>query len=240
MFRVSSTAAALLSAVLALVSIDDAYSCASHHEVKEHQLDDSTNAGTNLRSLIANNAGVSGTQFLCGTPDRTKNEVRAFANMVDQFYQGSQGGNRRLQQQYIVIRVNFVAVQHTDGRGATQEQVDNQIFHLNAAYQPDFIFVVDKLQIVTDDNYFSNVDSDDPDRTVEKQMKTQYKLGGRETLSVYAVDPRSKSGSIGGWAFFPSDDVGVMDGVVMRYSGITGGGDWYFSEGDVSIRSERS
>jgi hypothetical protein len=52
-------------------------------------------------------------------------------------------------------------------------------------------------------------------------MKTAHKRGGKETLSVYVVNPMSKDG-FWGWAFSPDPDAGVLDGVVLHYKGITG------------------
>jgi hypothetical protein len=234
------SASAVLGLLLAFAGVGDGLACASHRSTSGRQHEDLSEAGLvrESRGLIDGEWGVPEPDArICGTTARSESEAMAFADMIDQFYAGSQGGNRHLKAQTIEVAVNFVSVQHTDGRGATPQQVDDQIAHLNAAFAPEFHFNLANARSVTDDNYFLNVDADDPDEIVEKQMKMQYKIGGKETLSVYSLSPKSNDGLVGGWAYGPSEDAGILDGAVVSYDSVPGGGDSYWSEGDVSSRS---
>jgi hypothetical protein len=256
MFAHSFAIPVILGLSLVLTHVDHVYACSSRGSVKEQQPDENTSSMARFvrktGNLMDDNGGYILTErsldaaesepfefLICGTPNRTKSEVRAFAAMVNQFYQGSQGspgGVRRLQQT-ILVDVNFVVVKHTDGRGATEAQVLAQIEVLNGAFSPDFRFNLKTLQFVTNDDYFSNVDVDDGSQAVELRMKKAHKRGGLETLSVYAVEP---VGNIGAWAYYPLSNMGTLDGVVMRYTGIANGGHPYFSQGKVSRKSSLS
>jgi hypothetical protein len=118
--------------------------------------------------------------------------------------------------------------------------VNAQIEFLNNAFRPDFVFKLHTTQTEVNDDYFNNVNVNDRERVVERQMKEQYRRGGMETLNVYAVKPRSNTGTTGGWAFYPMGNPGELDGVVMDYSGVPGGGHAYYTEGDVSIERNSS
>jgi Pregnancy-associated plasma protein-A len=244
MFQISSAATALFGAVFALASIDNAYACALHHTADKHQSDDPPAGSVQvLRSLIEDNEGAPETKFICGTPDLAKNEVKAFANMVDQFYQGppgSPGDSRSLQQpEPIAVNVNFVNVRNSAGAGATNAQVNDQMSWLNGAFDPDFVqFKLVKLQEVINDNFFGTISYDDVGKAIETQMKMAHKIGGMETLSIYSVDTSLGGVSgIGGWAYYPAANAGVLDGVVILYSSLPGGGHRYWTQGDVSFEA---
>jgi hypothetical protein len=236
MFLSPNAVAALLGAVLALTSIDKACAHGSGHAAHEHQPEDPAILS---RSLFVDSEGVEGAEVParpCGTAALTSGEVKAIASMVDSFYQGAQGPDRhRRLQGKITVPTNFVTIKSTAGLGATPTQVTAQITFLNNAFAPDFEFVVTSNQVVVNDNYYSNVNVDIPGG-VQTQMKTQLKVGGKETLSIYALDPTdNRGGNIGGWAYYPWSNVGVLDGVVMDWTGVPGGGHFYFTQGDVSI-----
>jgi Pregnancy-associated plasma protein-A len=243
MFPLSFAAPAILGLSLFLPHADHVYACASHSSVNEEQLGEPTDSIARFvhetRNLMNDDGRFMSTEAaegwpfefpVCGTPNRTKTEVKAFATMVDQFYQGgSPGGVRPLQQQTITIDVNFVAVQHTDGRGATQAQVLAQIEVLNTAFSPDFRFNLKTLQFVTNDEYFDLYGVASPP---EIQMKRIHKRGGLETLSVYAI--RTHSPEVG-WSYYPQWNVDVRDGVVFDHRGIANSGvAVFFSKGYVS------
>jgi hypothetical protein len=177
--------------------------------------------------LLNDNGSASSSVPLCGVPASTENQVRAYSSMVKQFYEEAHSapdGSRRLQEA-IRVGVNFVIVKNAAGLGATEDQVQPQIDVLNAAFGPDFVFNLTSTQVVTNDIYFSNLRSpNDPEWNAEREMKTAYKRGGTETMSVYAVQTE------GGWAFTG----GVQDGVVMDYTGVPNGGNWWYSKGHVS------
>jgi Pregnancy-associated plasma protein-A len=244
MYLLFAAASALLGMLLAATPMDCAHAGASHGDPKNSIALSVAKA----RSLMEENGdfispeGAGGaaqptpSEFpVCGTADRTKEEAVAFASMVDQYYEGHDG----LQEAF--VDVNFVIIKHTDGRGATEPQVVAQIAWLNEAFKPDFVFSLKETQVVTNDNFFSNVNYDDPLKTVEMQMKTAHKRGGKETLSVYALDPTdNQGGHIGGWATYPQNSPSVLDGVVLDFTAVPGGGLPGNSEGDVSAQRKGS
>jgi hypothetical protein len=230
---------ALLGALLALTSIENARG----HTAGNHQVGDASAEKVEESRGLFEDGGTTAAEFdvlsICKTPDPTASEVAAFANMVDQFYQGSQGGNHDLVTQRIEVDINFVNVKHSDGRGATTGQVNAQIDLLNNAFDPDFSFKLKTLQTVTNNKFFSQVNIDDPNRVVEGEMKKQLRKGGMETLNIYFVEPQSNSGTVGGWAYFPSYIASSkefdFDGVVLLHKSAPGGGHPYWTQGDVSM-----
>jgi hypothetical protein len=238
MFLSSSCVAALLGAVLALTSIEKAHAHGSNHTVDEQQLEDPTIPS---RSLFADRGGAQASsgsfRRWCGTPDPTQIEVQSVARMVGSFYEGRrQGGDS---QGKITIPVNFVVFKSTAGLGATAEQTIAQMNALNLVFKPDFEFVLTKATVVTNDRFFSQVEYNDPLEVVEREMKTLYKIGGMETLNIYCVflDPGVNGDGPDGWATFPSDNKGVMDGVVISYKTFPGSS--ADVDGDVSIERKK-
>jgi hypothetical protein len=235
MFLSPNAVAALLGAVLALTSIDKACAHGSGHAAHENQPEDPAILS---RSLFADSEGAEDAEVParpCGTAALTSGEVKALASVVDAFYEGVQGPDRHRRLQKIMVPVNFIAIQNTGGLGAKPQQVIDQIVFLNNAFAPDFEFFLSTAQSPVNNNYYSNVNVDIPGG-VQTQMKTQYKVGGKETLNIYALDPTdNQGGNIGGWAYYPWSNVGVLDGVVMDWTGVPGGGHFYFTQGDVSI-----
>jgi Pregnancy-associated plasma protein-A len=191
MHLLSSTSTALLGVLLAVTSFDNAWG----HESR------------GLRGLMNDNGGDP--SFSCGVAARTADEVKAFSDMVEQFKEeasSSPDGHRRLQEA-IQVDVNFVIVKNTAGLGATEEQAQAQINVLNDEFRPDFVFKLITTQVVTNDIYFSNVTMHGE---IERQMKTEYKRGGPETLGIYAVQTG------GGW-------YGMLEGVVINFRSVPGG-----------------
>jgi hypothetical protein len=241
-----------LGALLALASFDDVSACAGHGAPSgQHNEDQESQFPPNVRGsrrLMEDGRQLSDEGFsddfgsesnekhFCITPQPPEEEVVASMNMVKEFYEGLEGlpgGNRRLQN--IVVPVNFVVISKTDGTGnITQAQIQNQIDFLTAAFAPDFQFSLTNTMFVTNNDYFNIVDLQSAN---ERAMKTAYRRGGKETLNVYSLQPLSSTappGSVlGGYAYFPRSTLSIWDGVVMLYKGVPGGGDTYWSEGDV-------
>jgi hypothetical protein len=176
---------------------------------------------------------------VCHTPTPSKEQVLQSRDRVRQFYDSLEhdpGWERRLET--IVVDVNFVVVTNTAGEGVlTREDVEAQIVHLSSAFFPQFSFNLKYFRIVTSNRFFF-LDADNVGGPDETDMKAAYKQGGRETLSVYSLTPVSANELVGGWAFLPDPDAGVLDGVVMAYYGVPVPGGYnpapYYSEGDVS------
>jgi hypothetical protein len=225
MRAVSANTTALLCVVLALASLGRVCG-AGKHELEYHM-----NGGSS-RALMGGSGRSAASSSLpnCGTPAFTKKEMVSFGNMVDQFYRD---GNRHRQQVTIEVEVNVVIVKNTNGTGATQAQVNAQIDILNNASSPDFSFILKNTTVVTNDTLFS-ISYDDPNRGIEKQLKTAYRKGGKETFNVYILKAMSSGGNIGGWTWPPWADTGVLDGVVLDYTTVPTGNNSFYNEGKVS------
>jgi Pregnancy-associated plasma protein-A len=221
MVLLSSAAGALLGVLLAITSSHSAYA----HEAR------------GLRGLMNDNEVAHKS---CGVRASTPDEVRAFNDMVDQFYreaQTSPAGNRRLQETINVV-VNFLNVKSSAGLGATDADLQAQMDVLNAAFRPDFVFNLNASQVVTNDVYFGTIDSDTLGGPVEMEMKTQYRQGGLETLNIYSVNVLTNGRTTSGWSMFSTGNI-PADGVVMDYQTVpNGGGSSY--KGFVSTDSDSS
>jgi hypothetical protein len=135
-------------------------------------------------------------------------------------------------QDTIAIDVNFIVVRTTDNRGSTQGHAKAQIDFLNLTFLPDFKFNLKNNKVVVNDDYFTKVKNTP---AVESEMKKAHRIGGMETLNVYAVE--MDSGIVGGFTF-PFTNGGDNDGIVLNYQAVPRGGHAYYSEGDVSIEHE--
>jgi Pregnancy-associated plasma protein-A len=224
MFPLSFTASTFLGVLLALKSIENVISCPSHHGAKE--LD-----GPPVAGCADESRRLQDVEYICLAPPATPGQVQAVAAAVEQFYEGQPPGTRRLQDT-IAVDVNFIVVRTTDNRGSTQGHAKAQIDFLNLTFLPDFKFNLKTNKVVVNDDYFTKVKSTP---AVESEMKKAHRIGGMETLNVYAVE--MNSGIVGG-STFPFTNEGNNDGIVLNYQAMPRGGDAYYSEGDVSIEHE--
>jgi hypothetical protein len=227
MLLLSSTTSAMLGMLLALSSINN--SCALRHTLEDTRLGRESRG---LRGPKDDSASLPS----CGSRARTDEEVKAFSEMIQQFYQEAQsspGGSRRLQEA-ITINVNFVNVRSTAGLGATEAQVQAQIDALNTAYRPDFVFNLSTTQVVTNDNYFGNIDPRATNGPVEAQLKAEYRRGGMDTLNVYSANIMTNGSTTGGWAI-TANGSSVNDGVTMDYTTVPTGGHHIYTKGFVRI-----
>jgi hypothetical protein len=209
--------------LLALISIPNAYVCASIHTAAVHPPRNSTNAGSvhDSRSLEV---------YECSARPVTEDEVRAAAASVAQFYQRVQRSGDTSWQKTIEIDVNFVIIDSTDGQGIKQAQAVAQVDVLNNLLSPEFSFNLKYLQVVTNNGY-RNLDLE-ADSALVKEMRASTRKGGMEMLNVWTTSLRG-----GGLAEFsyPQESAGSDDGIVMGEFAVPGGGNAYFSQGKVGI-----
>ena len=130
-----------------------------------------------------------------------------------------------------VIRADLTAA----GGNVTGRQIRRQIAVLNASYggstggaDTGFQFSLLSIDRTTNASWFKL------NGGKERKAKTLLKVGGPETLNIYSAD---LGNSLLGWAYLAqdADSVGVLDGVVVHYKSLPGGG-WGpdYSGGDTT------
>ena len=130
-----------------------------------------------------------------------------------------------------VIRADLTAA----GGNVTGRQIRRQIAVLNASYggstggaDTGFQFSLLSIDRTTNASWFKL------NSGKERKVKTALKVGGPETLNIYSAD---LGNSLLGWAYLAqdADSVGVLDGVVVHYKSLPGGG-WGpdYSGGDTA------
>jgi len=121
------------------------------------------------------------------------------------------------------------------GGNVRNRQINRQINVLNASYggatggaDTGFQFDLVSVDRTTNSGWFRLTGGK------ERKMKAALKVGGPETLNIYSANLGS---SLLGWAYFAqdADAVGVLDGVVVHYKSLPGGG-WGadYSAGDTT------
>ena len=130
-----------------------------------------------------------------------------------------------------VIRADLTA----EGGNVTGRQIRRQIVVLNASYggttggaDTGFQFSLLSIDRTTSASWFKL------NGGKEKKVKAALKVGGPETLNIYSAD---LGNSLLGWAYLAQDaaSVGVLDGVIVHYKSLPGGG-WGpdYSGGDTA------
>lgn len=119
-----------------------------------------------------------------------------------------------------------------------QNLIDAQIKQLNKAYAgkesapgvaTHFKFKLKNVTRTTNATWFNGADQS----ANERAMKTKLHEGGYERLNIYSTNLADTSGLLG-FAYYPSDQVGVLDGLVMEYRSVPGGGLPPYDGGDTA------
>ena len=130
-----------------------------------------------------------------------------------------------------VIRADLTSA----GGNVTGHQIRRQVEVLNDSYggstggaDTGFQFSLTSIDRTTNASWFKL------NGGKEKKIKAALKVGGPETLNIYSAD---LGNSLLGWAYLAQDaaKVGVLDGVVVHYKSLPGGG-WgpHYSGGDTT------
>jgi hypothetical protein len=119
--------------------------------------------------------------------------------------------------------------------------VHSQIAVLNAAYSgassygtgaaTPFKFVLRDIDRTRNDAWFNMTASITPSAE-ERAAKAALNKGDASTLNIYTV--KHETGGFG-WARWPWDLADNVDGVVLRYSTLPGGGTYFYNEGDTAV-----
>ncbi|BDG06713.1 zinc metalloprotease [Anaeromyxobacter oryzae] len=176
----------------------------------------------------------------CGTENPTAAELDRVSKEIDARLAATNAQALALRAAgSVTIPVWFHVV--NQGAGAangdvTQAQLDDQLRVLNDAYAgrtggaaTPFTFTLAGVTRTTNATWFNSCDVS----SVEAQMKTALRKGGAGTLNLYTCNP---GGGLLGWATFPWSyaSTPAMDGVVILYSSVPGGGAAPYDLGDTA------
>jgi len=130
-----------------------------------------------------------------------------------------------------VINVYVHVIYSTTGLGnLTQQQVDDQIVVLNAAYAgTGWSFALVSTDWTQDKTWFGM----SMGSAAEANAKAALRQGTADDLNLYTANP---GGGVLGWATFPWDYATnpTDDGVVVLYDSLPGGGAAPYNEGDTA------
>lgn len=136
---------------------------------------------------------------------------------------------RRLQEvQTINIDTYFHVIRTDQGVGLDQQDVTNSMDVLNAAFAPDFNFVLKETDYTNNGSWYNaDYNSDGP-------MKQALRKGDCSALNIYANEP---GGGLLGYATFPSWCAGdtTSDGVLIYDDSVPGGSASPYNGGDTLV-----
>jgi hypothetical protein len=164
----------------------------------------------------------------CGSVDKSPEEM---ARIRDEIAQA-----KSLRDQPTPSTITIQLHAHVINKGAgvangdiSDDQVKAQVDLLNTAYSGShlpFQFELASTDHTTNEAWFGVA----PGTPEETAMKTSLRLGGANELNLYFAN---LGGGLLGWATFPNDYQGApkMDGVVVHYDSIPGGGIQHYNLG---------
>jgi hypothetical protein len=145
---------------------------------------------------------------------------------------GDTGGTTCTMPVLVTIPVHFHVI--TDGTkgNVTDQQIADQIQILNDAYKPagactHYQFSLASKDVTQNATWFGMGYGS----TAESNAKHTLHQGDMKALNIYTANP---GGGLLGWATFPWDNKGMMDGVVLLYSSLPGGSAAPYNEGDTA------
>jgi hypothetical protein len=178
--------------------------------------------------------GVNG-ESRCGTRDKSDAEIDALEAHTNSMQRADRSGISVDATGPVTINVYFHVISKANGQGnISQTLLDNQIRVLNDSYSgltggvnTRFRFVQAGLNRTVNDLWFAGA----PGSAAESAMKAALHQGTARDLNFYTTN----GGGYLGWATFPSDFTArpLMDGVVVLYSSLPGGGYVPYDEGDT-------
>jgi len=109
----------------------------------------------------------------------------------------------------------------------TPQQVQDQIDRLSAAFE-NLDFVLEGLDYSENNEWFHMT----PGSPEELEAKTALAVDPTRYLNIYTA---GLDDGLGGWAYFPTSNPSVLDGVVILYSTVPNGGLQGYEEGDICV-----
>lgn len=140
--------------------------------------------------------------------------------------------------QNVNIPVAFHIIHATDGTGNVNSSViEDQIDVLNNAYSgTGFSFYLLSIDRTANNNWFNNLELDDPASQIEHNVKNALTIDTEHVLNIYTADTRKL-----GWAWLPHDfnEDHYLHGVVLRYTTLpgqgAGSGGYDYDDGDTGV-----
>lgn len=132
----------------------------------------------------------------------------------------------------IDVRVHVITRNNGTG-GVTPKQVVDQIKVLNEAYAgktagastyTPFRFTLKSYDVTANSDWYNFGDDD------ERPAKKKLHKGGYDDLNIYIAN---LDGGLLGYAYYPQDQVGYLDGVVVLGASLPGGSAAPYNEGDT-------
>jgi len=185
----------------------------------------------------AGHANANAKFLRCGTPEPS--ELDALLREESFLNQLARGGNNKGKppgggggggtNPGTVIDVYFHVITDSRGAGApTSGQINSQINVLNDAYaSAGFSFNLVAVDVAANDSWYTSTGG-----SSEAAMKAALRQGTSEDLNIYT---NNMGAGLLGWATFPSSYASSpsLDGVVLLYSSLPGGGATPYDEGDT-------
>jgi len=167
----------------------------------------------------------------CGTPDLTPAQQRSERAAIAEF----RTRNSKRMAGPCLGTVNIetvVAVIHDGSRGKlAASAITAQMDVLNAAYASHgFAFNLRETRFIENASWLTGCLNEGFKTTVRSQIDPS-NADGKDVLYMYTCDPAD---GVLGYATFPSDDVGTLDGVVLGYGSLPGGPNPPYNLGDTA------
>ena len=169
----------------------------------------------------------------CGTPELSDADV-------DRIEQASAALRKKLRLPPIAaathlgtVRVYFHCIYADFGDGPvgllTMPQIEDQIDALSNAYE-NLDFVLEGADFTLNNDWFTLA----PGTPDEFAAKSALTVDSSQFLNIYSA---GLEGGLGGWAYFPSGQASqpILDGAVILYSTVPGGGLNNYEEGDICV-----
>ena len=190
---------------------------------------DPADDGADTASALDTTAAAGDVARKCGSVEKTPEEIARIHAEVANVNRARGLTNTP---DVITVKVHVHVINKGDGIAngdVPDDKVKGQIDLLNTAYpgsHSPFRFELASTDHTTNAAWFTVA----PGTQEETDMKTTLRKGGADELNLYFAN---LGGGLLGWATFPSDYQGApkMDGVVVHYDSIPGGGIQHFNLG---------
>jgi hypothetical protein len=126
----------------------------------------------------------------CSTPEPSQTMLKQMPSIMARWKERV-GGDRRLETEIINIPVYFHIIKMSDGSGGevSEQQIQQQITKLNKAYAGHFAFTLQDTDTTLNSRWYGT----NAGNATDREMKTELKVDGTNTLNIYTVKPPQSS-----------------------------------------------
>jgi len=175
------------------------------------------------------------TRRSCSTDDPTPSQLLESETMMKEYL--ARSGAQRRKRQVVNVPIHWHMIKKKNkGKSAKDEKdgvisesaINEGIERLNAAFAPNFSFIIASIEINDNKRYWHI------DKKGDDDMKKELRKGDCSALNIYST--RLKQQSLG-WATMPNYCFGNMasDGVVIDYGTAPGGNTYGYNKGGTLI-----